>query len=183
MSEELYCVEGVQIKENKILTPRQLCEEVLQSLHSVHQCVHGMLTNTTQRLFWHGLDASIRQARAQCQIYYSYAPSQPKKSLILLPSPEFPFRQTVIDFFDIHSRNYVIYADKYTGWVEVVLMLSGNSGAVCDTQRPSEHMVYLKNFLPTGDHLFIPKNTNRYLRTGEYGNLLRRLPTHTSMAG
>lgn len=58
MREELYCVEGVLIKENKILIPRQLHAEVLESLHSAHQGVNGMLENVRQCLFWPGFDVS-----------------------------------------------------------------------------------------------------------------------------
>ena len=48
---------------------------------------------------------------------------------------EFPFQQAVVDFVDIHDRNYIIYTDRYTGLVEVVLMLSGKAKTVCDTMR------------------------------------------------
>ena len=36
--------------------------------------------------------------------------------------PEFPFQQVVIDFVDIQGKNYLVYADRYTGWVEIALM-------------------------------------------------------------
>ena len=64
MREQLYCLEGVIIKDNKILIPRQLRAEVLESLHSAHQGVNGMLANARQRLFWPGLGASVRQTRS-----------------------------------------------------------------------------------------------------------------------
>ena len=48
MREEMYCLEGVIIKGNKILIPRQLRAEVLESLHSAHQGVNGMLANARQ---------------------------------------------------------------------------------------------------------------------------------------
>ena len=49
--------------------------------------------------------------------------------------PKFPFKQAVVDFVDKHSRNYIIYTDWYTGWLEVVLMTSGKAKTVCDTMR------------------------------------------------
>ena len=49
--------------------------------------------------------------------------------------PDFPFQQAVVDFVDIHSRNYIIYTDRYTGWVEVALMPSGKAKTVYDTMR------------------------------------------------
>lgn len=46
MGDQLYCLEGVPIKENKIFIPQQLCAKVLEALHSVHQGVNGMMANT-----------------------------------------------------------------------------------------------------------------------------------------
>ena len=54
----------------------------------------------------------------------------------MLPSnPKFPFQQTVINFFDLHGRNYVIYSDCYTCWIEVTLTKTGKVRAVCHTLR------------------------------------------------
>lgn len=135
MREELYCLEGVTVKANKILIPRQLRAEVLESLHAAHQGINGMLANARQRLFWPGLDASIRQTRSQCRICNTIAPSQPREPLMSPADPEFPFQQVVVDFADIQGKSYMVYADRYTGWVEVALMSSGKAKNVCDNMR------------------------------------------------
>ena len=110
MLEETYCLEGVPIKGNKILIPRQLEAEVLESLHSAHQGINGILANARQQLFWPGLGASARQTRAQYRICNTTAPFQPREPLMSPANPEFPFQQAVVDFVDIHGRNYIIYA-------------------------------------------------------------------------
>ena len=135
MHEEIYCLEGVIIKDNKILIPRQLRAKVLKSLHSAHQGVNGMLANARQWLFWPRLGASIRQTRAQCRMCNTIAPSQLREPLMSPADPEFPFQQTVVDFVDINGKNYLVYADQYTGWVEVALMPSRKAKTVCDTLR------------------------------------------------
>ena len=40
-----------------------------------------------------------------------------------------------VDFAEIQVKNYLVYADRYTGWVEITLMSSGNANTVCDTLR------------------------------------------------
>ena len=67
MRNDLYAVDGVIIKNNKILIPKQLRREVLESLHSAHQGVTGMTSNARQRLFWPGLDSQLRLIRSQCK--------------------------------------------------------------------------------------------------------------------
>ena len=91
-----------------------------------------MLANAHQRLFWPGLEAQLRQTRAQCWACNRIAPSQPKKPLADLPVLEFRFQQTVIDFCDISGNKYLIFTDRYTGWVEAALMREPNARKVCD---------------------------------------------------
>ena len=64
LKEALYCLEGVIIMDNKILIPKKLRSEVLESLRAAYQSVNGMLANARQLLFWPGLDVSIRQTRS-----------------------------------------------------------------------------------------------------------------------
>ena len=131
MADQLYCLE-LPIKENKILIPRQLWAEVLEAVHSAHQGVNGMMANARQQLFWPGLDASFRQFRAQCQKYNIIAPSQPREPLMPPSNPEFPFQKTVTDLFDLHGKTYMVYADRYTGWMKVTSLSSGKATAVCE---------------------------------------------------
>ena len=131
MADQLYCLDGVPIKENKILIPRQLRDEVLEVLYSTHQGVNGRMANARQRLFWPRLDASIRQTRAQCRKCNIIAPSQPIEPLMPSSNPEFPFQKTVTDLFDLHGKTYMVYTDRYTGWMEVTLLSSGKATAAC----------------------------------------------------
>lgn len=135
MADQLYCLEGVPIKGERILIPKQLRAEVLEALHSAHQGVNGMMANARQRLFWPGLDASIRQTRAQCKKCNYIAPSQPREPLMQPSNPEFPFQKTATDLFDMHGKSYMVYADRYTGWIEVAPLPSGKAVAICDALR------------------------------------------------
>ena len=105
----------VFIKKNKILIPRQLRAEVLEALHSAHQNVNEMMANARQRLFWPGLDASIRQTRVQSRKCNIIAPSHLREPLMPPSNPEIPFQKTVTDLFDLHGKTYMVYADRYTG--------------------------------------------------------------------
>ena len=135
MADQLYCLDGVPIKEKKILIPRQLRAEVLEALHTAHQGVNEMMANARQRLFWPGLDASIRQTRAQCRKCNIIAPSQPRGPLMPPSNPEFPFQKTVTDLFDLHGKTYMVYADRYTGWMEVTSLSSWKTTAVYEALR------------------------------------------------
>ena len=71
----------------------------------------------------------------QCKPCNSVAPSQSREPLVQPPNPEYTFQQTVTDFFDLRGINYLIYADHYTGWVEVALMPNGRFSTVAENLR------------------------------------------------
>ena len=119
MRDDLYVVENVPHKNRKMLIPRDLRSTALEGLHAGHQGVTSMLSNARTRFFWPGLDASIRQLRAQCQQCNEEAPSQSEEPLLLTPPPEMPFEQTASDLFSLEGHTFLAYADRFSGWVEV----------------------------------------------------------------
>ena len=135
VQDELYTICGVPLKDSRILIPRLLRAEVLECLHAAHQGVNGMLANARQRLFWLGLEANLRQTRAQGRGCNEMAPSQPREPMAEPPTPQFPFQHTVVDFCGISGNKYVIFADRYTGWVEAALMKDPTAKRVCDLMR------------------------------------------------
>gem|GEM_PF-7027941 len=64
MRESLYEIDGVPLRDHKMLVPKCLRAEVTEALHGAHQGVNGMLNNARKRLFWPGLDAQIRLRKA-----------------------------------------------------------------------------------------------------------------------
>lgn len=125
MKEDLYVVENVPFKEHKMLIPKRLRKVVLEGLHSAHQGINGMLANARSRFFWPGLDAAIRLTRAHCRQCNEQAPSQPKEQPIPSPSPEVPFAQVAMDLCHLSGYQYLIYVDRYSGWVEVAQLNNG----------------------------------------------------------
>ena len=45
---------------------------------------------------------------------------------------EFPFQTTVPDLFDLHGKTYMVYADRFIGWMEVTSQSSGKATVVCE---------------------------------------------------
>ena len=135
MREALYTLQGVPIKGNRIFIPQSLRKEVLECLHAAHQGVNGMMANANQRLFWPGLDANIRLTRAQCHDCNEISPSQPSEPLSPPPSLDFPFQHTVTDFFELSGNKYLLYADRFTGWIEIILATKMDAKDVCDHLR------------------------------------------------
>ena len=78
-----------------------------------------MLANARDRFFWPGLDAAVQQLRLQCRKCNEIAPSQSAEPLIITPPPEYPFQHAVVDLCHLEGHSFMVYADRYSGWVEV----------------------------------------------------------------
>ena len=65
------------------------------------------------------MDSDIDQVRAQCKDCNESAPSNVKEPLSIPPDPEYPWQQTVMDYFDLTGVNYLVIADRFTGWPEI----------------------------------------------------------------
>ena len=133
MRDELYVIDGVPMKNGKILIPRKLRAQVLEGLHIAHQGTSSMLANARQRFFWPGLDSAVKLTRAQCSVCHENCPSQKAEPEITSPDPEIPFQQSVIDFCVIKGHHFAVYADRLSGWVEVAQIESSSFTAIKPT--------------------------------------------------
>ena len=134
MRDSLYSIRGVPFKDHKMLIPKSLRPQVIEALHAGHQGINAILATARQILFWPGLD-QLRLRKRQCYRCNESAPSLPREPLSEPPCPEFPFEQVVADFFFMQGNDYLIYADRYTGWVEIKHMTSKAAKAVCTALR------------------------------------------------
>ena len=76
--EDLSLVEGVVLYKGRVVVLRPLRKAVLETLHSAHQGVYGMLLRADQSVWWPGMAADIRQTRAQCVTCDKVAPVSPR---------------------------------------------------------------------------------------------------------
>jgi len=125
MQEDLYVIDNVPFKGKKMLIPKKLRPKILDGLHAAHQGVTSMKLNARERMFWPGLDADINQKMNQCQSCNENAPSQAAEQMLTTQIPSSPFEKVVTDLFDVGSRKYLVYADRYSGWTEVVKSKDG----------------------------------------------------------
>ena len=120
-------VDGVPLFKNRVVIPKSLRGEVLDILHSAHQGVTGMLERAQSSVWWPGITPQILERRNKCKNCNEHAPSQPRAPPTPLENPEYPFQQIVADYFQEKGSNYLVIADRFTGWP--TLLFCGNSTA------------------------------------------------------
>ena len=104
----------------RIVIPSQLRKIILENLHSAHQGENGMRARAATCVYWPGITGDIKNRKIQCRSCTGMAPSQPCEPYISTPSPEYPFDKVVSDYFDLSGHRYLLYADRYSGWISVV---------------------------------------------------------------
>ena len=58
------------------------------------------------------------------------APSQPKEQPLPPPAPEVPFEQVAMDLCHLSGHLYLVYADRYSGWVKVAKLSNSTINSV-----------------------------------------------------
>ena len=137
LRDKLSTINGICIYDGRVIIPRTLRKEILDCLHAAHQGVSGMKARAARSVFWPGLNAAISARRSQCRSCNSVAPSQPAEPMCPSPSPNFPFEHVVADYFFMQGHQYLVYADRYTGWVTISQCkpLQSNAPALCRELR------------------------------------------------
>ena len=125
--EDLSCLDGVALYNNRIVVPQPLRTEVLDCLHAAHQGTAGMKARARSSVFWPGINAAIGSRRSQCRKCNEISPSQPAEPMAPIPVPEFPFDKVVADYFQLGGIKYLVYADRYTGWIVVAKIAKGEA--------------------------------------------------------
>ena len=115
--------------KTRVVVPRELQQQVLDTLHSAHQGVSGMLNRAEQSVFWPGISEDIMRLRSECRTCVRNAPSQPAGKPVAPPSPDYPFQLIVGDYFHLEGYDYLVMADRYSGWISVYTMGKGECNA------------------------------------------------------
>ena len=119
MRDDLYIVDSVPIKDGKVLIPKALRSITLEALHEGHQGINAMLSNARSRFFWPGMSSQLRQLKNGCQRCREIAPSLSKEPMLSAIQPTRPFQYVASDIFDMAGHLYLVYVDRYSGWIEV----------------------------------------------------------------
>ena len=115
----LNVVNGAVCFKTRLIIPAKLQQTILTAIHSAHQGVSGMNNRVEQAVFWPGLTTDIVATRQNCLTCMKNAPSQPAEIPVRPPSPEYPFQLIVADYFSLQGHNYLVVADRFSGWFSV----------------------------------------------------------------
>ena len=102
-----------------------------------------MAGSIDETVFWAEIDPDNINTRGSCMTCVREAPSQPAGFPVSPPSPDFPFQMLVADYFSLHDHNFLVIADRFTGWNAIVSTPPG--------KFDGQHLVtIMRDFCPPG---------------------------------
>ena len=119
LKDSLSVVDGVPMYGRRVIVPKCLRKDVLECLHSAHQCPVRMNDRAKHSVYWPGITSDIENIRNSCSYCNRNAPSQAMMPPMPLASPEFPHQMIVGDYFDVKGKTWLVLADRFSGWLSL----------------------------------------------------------------
>ena len=113
---DLTTVDGVVFFKGRVVIPKVLRQQTLQSLHLAHQGESSMQLRTQESVWWPNITKDIATTRATCTTCHKNAPTQQPLPPVQPPVPQYPFQLICSDYFHFEGQNYLVIADRYSNW-------------------------------------------------------------------
>ena len=110
---------GLVLNGKRILVPQTLRKQTLSRLHDAHRGIEATKRRARQTVWWVGIENDIKTTVEACEKCIMHKPSQPKEELLNDSKPEMPFEEVSADLFTYAGRNFMCYADRFSGWVAI----------------------------------------------------------------
>ena len=125
--DDLSAVDGLVLKGPRIFIPASARQRTLDQLHSAHQGVERMKRRARQSVWWPGMDAEVKRIVEACEACQQLRPSQVREPLMTEPLPSRVFEDVSADLFSHGGRQFLVYADRLSGWPIVFAFPRGDT--------------------------------------------------------
>ena len=123
----------LMVNRCRIYIPPSARRATLEDLHQSHCRSSKTLETGRQLYYWPSMKHDIRALIEKCEACQQLWPSKPKEPLIHT-SASFSMEKISIDLFHLGKKNYMITADRFSGYIWVDLLRELSTKAVTDAQ-------------------------------------------------
>ena len=124
---------GLVLKGKRIVVPISSRRAVLAALQAAHQGVGRTKRRARKTVWWPGINNDITNTVSTCPPFQVHQPSQQKVPFAADPLPHRVFNVASADFFSHAGRNYLVYADRLSGWMEIAELSSNAARSTIHT--------------------------------------------------
>ena len=131
--QELSIYDGLLLRGNRIVIPYEHRKQTLETIHQGHLGINKCRERAGQAVWWPGIGKEIEATVSSCKICLSKRPSHRAEPLINTPLPERPFQKVAADLFEFEKKEYLIFVDYYSRFIEIASL--GNITSAVVTNR------------------------------------------------
>nr|CAD2161106.1 unnamed protein product [Meloidogyne enterolobii] len=119
--QNLQIVEGCLMFANKVVIPKSLRKEILETLHETHSGIVRMKNLAREYIYWPGISQEIEAMAVNCQACQEAAKMPVKVELSPWPVPSKVWERIHLDFAGPckDGKTYLILIDAYSKWPEI----------------------------------------------------------------
>ena len=111
--------DGLLMKGERVIIPCSMRSEIKSRLHSAHFGHDAMLRRARATVYWPNINSDLEQLVNSCDACQKHKPQNTKEPLILHEEGTRPWQKVGMDFFEFHQRNYLVYVDYFSNFIEV----------------------------------------------------------------
>ena len=126
---ELTSCDGLLLYGSRIVVPKSLQQETLSKIHQGHQGIEKCRLRVSTSVWWPGVSREMQNFVQQCSICRQQTPPS-KEPMISTPLPKHPWERVGTDLFELHGKHYIVIADYYSRYPEVIRLTSTTSVSV-----------------------------------------------------
>lgn len=117
--EELGVQNGVILKAQRVVIPKNMRPEMLTKIHASHLGIQACLRKAKDTLYWPRMAEEIMIKIGNCSVCNETAPRQQREPMITHPTPERPWQRIAMDIFTVNQRNYLVTVDYFSDFWEL----------------------------------------------------------------
>lgn len=106
--DEISEIDGILFKDEKIIIPCKLRENMIERIHSSHMGVEKSKNRARDLIFWPGMGKAIEAAVEACSVCQKRRSANPREPLLSHAIPERPWQVIGTDLFTWNSRDYIV---------------------------------------------------------------------------
>lgn len=121
---------GVILRDQRVVVPRILRNDVMRVLHKGHLGITQTKQLARQYFYWPGLNKDIEISVKACETCKAVNADKTERVYSTWPTPTVPFERVHLDFFHFQEKTFLIMVDSFSKWVDVKVMQKTDLQAV-----------------------------------------------------
>ena len=117
--EEISLMDGLLLREGRIIIPDKLQPDILRRIHAGHLGVEKCRWRARNSVWFPGISSHIEQLTKNCTICAQNS-AQTKEPLSPSIIPHRPWETIGSDLFHFQGNNYMVVVDYFSNWIECV---------------------------------------------------------------